>query len=503
VSSQKKKVACFVILILFLFTSGLAGGTSQEGPEPSLEVKDVEVSSLNQLTVTFSARVQGDGAKRLSSYHLSTIGQPSAVAVADDGLSVLLAFTLNMRTDREYTLTIEGIDGLPRQDIEIAVVESMRLWAMEEKILKRSITVKMNENTLIILESGHQGLLDARNALWDAYRELDDQLRSLPPLELPYVDPPAGSAQERMNELVEEAYWQVRDSLESNRTALMDQMINVEYQRSDMNWNIAKFRTQSEAILAQLTWAAENYIFLYHVLGHQQENLLGNRELLEKQLSIARVQERFGMIRPADVRSIEIKLLELEHGQKTLALQQDNMKRELNALLGQPHGTPIEIKTIEANIEVIFDTVDEEKDRKIALDSNLALQALRQDVASKHEVLVRTTDQNRVRAAEMELQNARLKLEEESRRFVLSFTRQHEELMTKHSALSLEREKAALEEVKFRHVQLRHTLGLIPEVDFLTQSLAWENQLRRLVEVEEDLLKSYRKYYWLTNGLSL
>ncbi len=79
-------------------------------------------------------------------------------------------------------------------------------------------------------------------------------------------------------------------------------------------------------------------------MQRQRDELVQNLELLDDQIDIMTIQEELGMITSLDVIDIKNQRGQMELGIKTLETQMDNIKGELNLMLGQDFDRPLELE---------------------------------------------------------------------------------------------------------------------------------------------------------------
>jgi len=246
-----------------------------------------------------------------------------------------------------------------------------------------------------------------------------------------------------------------------------------------------KLEWQREMVVGQLTWAAENLFFAYHTMESQLQSLLANKELLELQLAIARLQESFGMVKKSDVTALENNVMELTNAVSTLERQMQNLKRDLNLLFGKAHDAPMLIKPLSAETQVNLEEVKWKEDLQGVIEDNYSLRVARYDAAQKRD-----------NATGLKYQDDKAKLE-------LSFYKAYQDLETAAKNLESERTKLILEEEKYAHATLRYELGMTSRVQYMTDTNTYTAQQRKVRDSELEYLKAARKYQWFINGLTL
>ncbi|HSL93152.1 MAG TPA: hypothetical protein VK905_00940 [Bacillota bacterium] len=479
---------------------------AQAAPEPvSVSVPvivDVELVDLDVLRVYFANPMTPEHLSgvlfRLNNYTTATRQDND-----DNGISVTLRLSQRLIPGVSYNLAMDDLSQGNKGEYDFVAVETIEVGSLQSKIGSRNPSVQMTRNAISMVEAGHEALLEGRQTVFDAYSELDRAIRDFPELELPF-EAPDGEFEDRINELVTEAHVQARTALISNRDALLDQVISLEYQREDLLTNLTKARLQSEMAVRQLTLAAETYVFAYHSMSNQLTGLSGSLSLVQRQMSIVDIQVSLGLLTPHEADKLSQSARELEDAVATLTRQRERMVAELNLLLGQPHATPLRLVEPVIDFESLTEEVDYSRDLPRVHSMNLTLQSLAADVAQKAKIVERNASGSPERIiAQYEWQNASIRYAEEERKLALSFRRLIDDLTDKVSSLSRAENELELQSVLLGYAHLRYELGMISALQLESERLELLAVRRWKEEANRDLFMALLRYRFVLDGLTL
>ncbi len=501
---MRKRMLCTAFVLLFLLlVLPIAQAATELSPLLVPAIDDIEVFETDIIVVQFASPQTVDDIFGVS-FRVDDYGSVSKMELADDGLSLSLRLSRRLNPGQEYALLVENwMQGGAADIYGFVAVETVRPGEMQGKIASRNTAVQMTQNAIAMVEAGQEALLEGRQTLFDVYSELDRAIGEFPALELPFPEP-EGEFEERMNELVTEAHRQARSALVSNRDALIDQILSLEYQREDLATNLKKARLQSDMAVRQLTLAVEAYAFAYHSMSAQLVSLEESVTLISRQLAIADIQVSLGLITVQEAQRVAQTAKELNRAVAMLEVQQSGIVAEINLLLGQAHDTPLRIAEPMYDFSTMDEEVDYARDLQRIRGSNLTLQSLATDVVLKARAVDRIAGSSpERRIAEYELANARIRYSEEERKLALGFRRLVDDISAKESALSLSNEKYALQKRLFGHAELRYELGMLSAIGLESERHELYSASRLVQEAERDLFMTLTRYRFMLDGLTL
>ena len=395
---------------------------------------------------------------------------------------------------------------------------------IEEEILKRNPTVKMNENTLASLQATYDLLEDEAEDAEDALDDLDDESSLQKTLEAqiqrleqeksnlsnvsglyPELITFLESQYDSLIGIYKSNLENLKATLSSSRRSLKSQSKMLDERLEDMDDTIDKFIQQSRMTTMQLSWAAENLYITYNILELQESELKNNLELLEQQVEITMIRESLGLASMVDVITSKLSLLEIENSQTALKTQKETIRGELNLLLGQDFDTELFIGSVPILSKTDFKNIDYEADLKIALKKNYSIILQILERKTKDTALERAEKNSSLsdEAAEFDYENEEIKLDDIRKQVALSFYKVYEELLSKKQAHELEEAKFALAEVMKEQAELKHELGVLSDIGKRTELSNYNSKWIKKFISDYELTLAYRKYEWMKRGLTL
>lgn len=400
------------------------------------------------------------------------------------------------------------------------IIKTIDFSSMEKNILEKNMTVKINKNTINSLSINYFNLREAEDDLEDGIEEMENLLSIYQAQSVnfnPVLDPADPDKEDlkdvylNVNKILTSLKG-INDSniatLQGNISSMEKQLESINRQQADMSRTIQKMQVQTEMVNKQMVWAGESLILVYDSINEQEKSIDNNLTMLEKQLKVLKIQEELGLISKMDIQNLQLKIEDLNYAKTTLHEQKENIKGQLNLLLGQPYDNPLEIEFAIKIDNKKLNSMDSEKDLLTAADSSYTLILQQHEVDSKITLLDRAKDDNGTHSneytlAENDLENEQLKLDDAKRQFDLSFKKLYQEVKGKEKALTLEKKKLEHEKDKQSIIDLRYELGLISGMEYDNSKAAYDNQLIKVETAESDLFKSYRKYEWMLKGISV
>jgi len=404
------------------------------------------------------------------------------------------------------------------------ILQHINFDDIEEEILKRNPTVKMNENTLASLRANldmlEDNAEDAEDALDgfdnnpDIKRQLEAEIQRLEQekaelattlVSYPELLPVLESQYNTLIGIYRSNLLNLEASLGSSKNALKSQSIMLDEKVEDMEDTIDKFIQQSKMTSMQLSWAAENLYITYNTLDMQEAELSNNLKLLEKQIEIAKIRESLGLASKVDVLNAEISLRELQISQKALKTQKEAIKGELNLLFGQAFDEDLLIGAVPVLDERELLNIDYDADLSTALNNNFSLKLQVLERKSKDTALERAEKDSSLseEAAEFDYENEEIKLGDLRKQTALAFYKIFEELLSKKQTYALENAKYELAETMKEQVELKYRLGMLSDIGRETELNNYFSKMIKKYISGYELTLSYRKYEWMKRGLTL
>lgn len=433
--------------------------------------------------------------------------------------TILLLAAINFNVRAEEVKTTEPV----MNKIEYSFIDRL--------ILSRNTTVKTNENTIDKLYINFSSLDDAEDDLKDSINDMENLLDSMKNTASPYtkqnVAKPADDAapidfiifgiNENVNAIIsslEAANKKNIDTLAENIDSMEEQLDNIKDQKLDMHKLINKMKVQTEMINNQMVWTGENLILAYNSLEIEKENIDRNLALLQSQLKALNIKKELGLVAKIDVENLQLSIDDLNYNKKNLNTQQDNIKRQLNLLIAQPYNTQLEITFApEINYDKI-DTMNFQEDLDNSKDKSYALKIQEYELEAKQTAVDRSYDnddedddederEQEYALALEDLDNEKLKAQDTERQYILSFKSLYEEVKDKKEALDIQKKKFEYQKDSLKSSDLRYSLGLISKMEYDSSKESYNNQEAKVESAKIDLAKTYKKYEWLLNGLTI
>ena len=404
------------------------------------------------------------------------------------------------------------------------ILQHINFDDIEEEILKRNPTVKMNENTLASLRANldmlednaedAEDVLDGFDNNPDIKRQLEAEIQRLEQekaelattlVSYPELLPVLESQYNTLIGIYRSNLLNLEASLGSSKNALKSQSKMLDEKVEDMEDTIDKFIQQSKMTSMQLSWAAENLYITYNTLDMQEAELSNNLKLLEKQIEIAKIRESLGLASKVDVLNAEISLRELQISQKALKTQKEAIKGELNLLFGQAFDEDLLIGAVPVLEERELLNIDYDADLSTALNNNFSLKLQVLERKSKDTALERAEKDSSLseEAAEFDYENEEIKLGDLRKQTALAFYKIFEELLSKKQTYALENAKYELAETMKEQVELKYRLGMLSDIGRETELNNYFSKMIKKYISGYELTLSYRKYEWMKRGLTL
>lgn len=393
-------------------------------------------------------------------------------------------------------------------------IDEVRYTDIEDVILERNTTVKINENALDKLRLNYSSLRDAEDDLEDALDEIKDLIKTYRDINFPEkitipttgesgtVDPAITTIcgnLEAINNYLNELSKANKESLKKNKDSLEEQLESIDRQQEDMSDLIEKTKVQMEMYNNQVIYAAEDLIFGYDSIEKEEKKIDENIEQLENNINMINVQKSLGYVTDVNVDSLNLQLDQLKKSKEALSTQKKNIERQLNLLIGQPYDTPLKIVFYPIISQSRLKTVDFDDDLEKALEDNYDLKILKYEIDSKETALERADDDhgkksNEYKIAKKDLEDAQLNYEDKKRSEELEFKKLYEALKDAEKAYNLEKSKLEQEKKNMEFAKVKYDLGLISKMDYDKAKSSYELEKIAVDAANTNLFKAYREY---------
>lgn len=297
-------------------------------------------------------------------------------------------------------------------------------------------------------------------------------------------------------------------SMDSSIDSMEDQLESIDRQQADLSSLIDSMKVQNEMVNNQIIWAGENLVFAYDSIEKTEKDIDENLALLENKLRVLKVQKDLGYVTTIDEDGLKLSIEDLKNTKDTLNLKKEDIKRQLNLLLGQPYDTSLDIVFEPYMKDSKLNLMDKEDDLETALANNYTIKLQEYEVESREIALDRAGDDhgkgsNEYKLAEEELENVKLSFQDTVEAQELKFQQLYEAVKDKQKVLSLEEKKLEQEKRKMKTAKLKYDLGVISKSEYDDAKLSYDLQSIKLQTTESDLFTAYRKYGWMIKGLEI
>ncbi|WP_408609531.1 TolC family protein [Anaerocolumna sedimenticola] len=395
--------------------------------------------------------------------------------------------------------------------------EIMKFEDIENEILENNPMALINKNVVKSMEEDYKRIKDISDDLEDDRDDLEDAIDMME-LQIDKLKQDKASLETKIDgdpDLINHIklnydaligiYEYNKASLVASRRSLREQQFSLDDQAEDLDDTINKFRVQSKMSDCQLVWTAQNLYISYQILGNREMDLSNQTELMKKQLEIAKVKESLGKIIKTDIDTLEMQINEMEMGLNDLQTQKSAILGEFNLMIGNSYDFALSLDT---ELEPVYENFNEmyyDKDLESVLENNysIALQTLERE--TKQRILNRSSgsDTQSEEAAEYNLKNEEIKLEETKRSVTFSFYKVYEELISKKMSFEQEKKKLDQAGTNRNYTMIRYDLGKISDLELENENLKYRSQEINTYVAEYELIQAYWKYEWMKSGLTL
>lgn len=287
---------------------------------------------------------------------------------------------------------------------------------------------------------------------------------------------------------------QTRSSLRKQLDLLPNQELEIE-----------KAILQVEMAQKSIIWGAQSLYLAYNSLERQREELMLNLKLLEDQLNIMEVQKKLGMITELDFGAVANQKEQLELGIELLENQIDNLKGELNLMLGQDFDVKLAVEGLPELDEKKVRKMDYKKDLERARRSSYSLRMQLYDYRIEENNLEWAEDSgssDEERAAERNFENATINYNQEQKKLELAFHKLYQNVQDKYRAVKAEEKKLEFEKQRLDAVNLKYELGMASLMELNKSKADYNTQQSKVESAKQELLQAWLQYEWFLRGMN-
>lgn len=273
-------------------------------------------------------------------------------------------------------------------------------------------------------------------------------------------------------------------------SAQMDQVTN-----NVTHTQVSRTRMQINAANRQITWGAESLFMGYHALTRQIQQSSENLDALNRNIEVMERRQSLGQVTARQVQTLRGNRTQLEAGIRSMESELENLKSQLNLLIGRNSETPIQIGRMPAADRDFLDGIDRARDLTAATRSNHLINIAIFDIeehsrqfgeaARRQEEIARNNYESEVRA-----------------------TRQRQDsliraIVDREAALELAEEQLEMLEETLEEQERRFRRGMISRVELEQAQSEIRLQRIRIRTADADLFGAIQRYEWFLRGLSV
>ena len=286
------------------------------------------------------------------------------------------------------------------------------------------------------------------------------------------------------------------NDIAANERDIMQMSAQIDQMRSDPVRNtFNRAVLQINSANRQIIWGVESMYLGYHMLNNQLLQARENLNTLDRNIEIMQRRQAIGHVTQRAVQTLRTTRSQLVAGIATMENELENLKGQINLMLGREFDAPIQINAIPEADREFLESRDSERDLRNARGANATLNIARIDMdeqsqlwgepARRQEAIARNNYESEVRAL--------------SQRQV-SLERAFEDRLTN---LELAEEQLELLEETLEETQRRFDRGLLSRNDLAQAQSEVTLQELRVAAADAELFGAIRRYEWFVRGLNV
>lgn len=252
-------------------------------------------------------------------------------------------------------------------------------------------------------------------------------------------------------------------------------------------------------------WLAQNYYIAYNNSLINQADLQSSRELTQKNVTISQIRKDLGMATLLDVTAAKSQLKDNDQMLKVLSDSLSSIRGELNLLLGQDFNTQLRLETVPEVDEIKLSSMNYEEDQELANINSYTLRLAQNALSIKKTARNRAEDNgssNAFKQAKVDLETEEIKLADEQKKLEEDFDKAYNAVLNKKTDLQTTKEKLSDEQAQYNVLSLKHTLGMIAQVELDAGTAIYRSKVNKVKSAEHELFKAYQAYDWMLKGLN-
>jgi len=356
---------------------------------------------------------------------------------------------------------------------------------IESIVMENNIQVSINENMRL---NSHIGLSNMKSTIKDMEDRLED------------ID----DERDSLRESDDPASLTTIIALGTEKRALLD---NIELlKRKVVDRPTLEAITDLQASLSDNTQIlmAQNIFIASNQLKLTAADLLLSIKMLEKQLAAMQLQESLGMINFNAMNDLKTKLVDLQTKLEAIKLQQELFERQMKNVLNDQVNSLVFGDIPFVNQEFIVE--DEAADLEKALENSYTIKLQEQELIILQSDLDRVKKDNglssdQYKAANIELTNATLKLEQLKDTLRSDYNSMLEDITKKQSELRLAEQTLADKNLALSEARVRMSLGVLSQLELDSSIMNYQLQENAVKTKQIDVFNAQLNYEWFLKGM--
>jgi len=245
----------------------------------------------------------------------------------------------------------------------------------------------------------------------------------------------------------------------------------------------------------QITWGVESMYLAYHTLSRQIEQSKENLDALNRNIAVMERRQAIGHVTARAVQNLRTTRTQLEAGIATMENELDNLKGQINLMIGRTFDAPLQIGSLPEADRAFVGSRDLVRDLRYARNTNSTINIAAIDIAEnasswgetamRQEAIARNTYDNEIRSLPQRQE---------------SLLRAINDRLT---TLELAEEQLELMEEALEETQRRFNRGMVSRVDLETAQSEIRLQQIRIESADAELFSAIRRYEWFVRGLNI
>ena len=227
-------------------------------------------------------------------------------------------------------------------------------------------------------------------------------------------------------------------------------------------------------------------------MARQVRDLARSRTYLEHNIEIMELRLKLGQISELDLLSVTGQLPQVISGIATLENEMENLRGEMNLMLGRAFDAPLEFAPLPA--AVLPEAEKRGENQKKALENSYSLKL-------KEQALKEIKNPNDSQAIEKQRQAAVSARDAEARRVLFLEDKLWRALEDKQRAAADAQSALQDEARRYDAAKLKYELGTIARIDFEKAQLDYETKASAVQSAYGDIFTAALQYDWLIRGL--